>query len=60
MALLDLELERIYKLAINNPSLNAKGKKYLRASQRGWIKGRDDAWKVKDQKRYIGDVYLFR
>ncbi len=60
LALLDRELARIYSLTINSPTLDTKEKKYLRASQLGWIKGRDEAWKVKDKKRYVADVYLLR
>lgn len=28
--------------------------------QRGWIKGRNEAWKVKGRKRYVHDTYLLR
>jgi len=60
LAQLDLELARLYKLAINDPALDEKGKKYLRAIQRGWIKGRDESWKTENKKRYVSDVYLLR
>ncbi|MEA3231707.1 MAG: MliC family protein, partial [Thermodesulfobacteriota bacterium] len=60
LAVLDRELARLYKLAVNSPTLDAKEKKNLRAMQRGWIKGRDETWKVKDKKRYVADVYLLR
>jgi uncharacterized protein len=32
----------------------------LRASQRGWIKGRDDCWKADDLRRCVKDSYLTR
>lgn len=60
LALLDRELTRVYNMAFQDPSLGTREKKYLRASQRGWIKGRDEVWKVKDKKRYVRDVYLLR
>jgi uncharacterized protein len=60
LALLDRELSRVYTLALQEPSLDAKGKKYLQAFQRGWVKGRDEVWKVEDKKRYVRDSYLFR
>lgn len=60
LAMLDRELARIYKRALNSPDLDAQGKKYLKAYQRGWIKGRDEAWKADDKKAYVTESYLFR
>lgn len=34
--------------------------KFLRATQRGWIKGRDDCWKSDDLHRCVMDNYLLR
>ncbi len=60
LARLDLELNRIYTLAYDNSALDAKGRKYLKASQVGWIKGRDETWKVEDKKRYVTELYVRR
>ncbi|MCD6389430.1 MAG: hypothetical protein J7L69_08460 [Desulfobulbaceae bacterium] len=58
LARLDRELSRIYGLSYNNPTLDTKEKKYLWTSQVGWIKGRDEIWKVEDKKRYGTDLYV--
>ncbi|MBW2683316.1 MAG: MliC family protein, partial [Deltaproteobacteria bacterium] len=60
LARLDRELNRVYMLAYNNSALDKTGKRYLRAGQVGWIKGRDETWKVEDKKRYVTELYAFR
>lgn len=37
-----------------------KAVKDLRASQQGWVKGRDECWKAKDKKTCVSDAYLRR
>jgi len=60
LARLDRELNRVYMLAFNNSALDKKGKRYLRAEQVGWIKGRDETWKVEDKKRYVTELYVLQ
>jgi len=60
LARLDRELNRVYMLVYNNSALDKTGKRYLRAEQVGWIKGRDETWKVEDKKRYVTELYVFR
>lgn len=49
LARLDHELARLYKLALDGPSVGEDRAGNLRAMQRGWIKGRDDCWKAGDK-----------
>ena len=60
LARLDRELNRVYMLAFNNSALDKTGKRYLRAAQVGWIKGRDETWKVEDKKRYVTELYVLQ
>ena len=46
LAMLDQELARLYKLALDDPHLSADQISTLKAMQRGWIKGRNDCWKA--------------
>ena len=46
LAALDRELARLYFLALNDPDLDGENRSTLEATQRGWIKGRDDCWKA--------------
>ena len=47
LAALDLELARLYGLALKGPHMTAERKATLKAKQRGWIKGRNDCWKAR-------------
>jgi len=51
LAALDRQLDAAYKAA----SAKAKGEpaKTLRATQRGWVKGRNDCWKADGQETWI-------
>jgi len=60
LATLDRELARLYTLAVNNPALSKNELKYLKAFQRGWIKGRNEVWKVEEKKGYVRELYLIR
>jgi len=53
---LDRELSDVYKQALTKASKDDM----LKASQRGWIKGRNECWKVKDAKAYMADSYQIR
>lgn len=46
LARLDLELTRLYGLAVNGPQMTPERISELKAMQRGWIKGRDACWKA--------------
>lgn len=50
---LDRELSHIYKQAL----LKAPKEDMLKAYQRGWIKGRNECWKVKDARIYMAELY---
>ncbi|MFC3615548.1 MliC family protein [Lutimaribacter marinistellae] len=45
LAELDLEVTRLYKLAVATPDMGDDRLNELKAMQRGWIKGRDECWK---------------
>ncbi|MDM0117314.1 MliC family protein [Variovorax sp. J22R133] len=60
LAALDGENARLYGLARSTPGLGTKRMNELVATQRGWIKGRDDCWKSEDAKACIRDNYVIR
>lgn len=60
LAALDLEVGRLFALAKGGPHMTAERRKELVATQRGWIKGRDDCWKSDDLRRCVRDNYLLR
>jgi uncharacterized protein len=53
---LDRELSDIYKKAL----IKAPKEDMLKAYQRGWIKGRNECWKVNDAEGYMLDLYHHR
>ena len=53
---LDRELATIYKQALTKASKDDM----LKAHQRGWIKGRNDCWKAKDEKQCMANEYNLR
>ncbi|WP_415406494.1 PliI family lysozyme inhibitor of I-type lysozyme [Sulfurovum sp. CS9] len=53
---LDRELSAVYKQAL----AKASKEDMLKAYQRGWIKGRNECWKVKDAEHYMADIYQHR
>jgi uncharacterized protein len=61
---LDQRLAQTYKTAVSAAeNLDAGADtalKNLRASQRGWIKGRDECWKADDLRTCIESSYLMR
>ena len=48
LAALDRELAQVYKTALDNAP--GEERATLKATQRGWIKGRNDCWKAADKK----------
>lgn len=55
---LDNTLDETYQQALE--ATDDVGRKYLRAMQRGWVKGRDECWKAVDKTACIIDAYLKR
>ena len=53
---LDRELSHVYKQAL----VKAPKEDMLKAYQRGWIKGRNECWKVKDAEIYMAELYQQR
>ena len=61
LAGLDLELARLYGLAANGPNMTSERLSQLKATQRGWIKGRDACWKDRGGlTSCIADSYAMR
>lgn len=50
---LDRELSEVYKQAL----AKAPKEDMLKAYQRGWIKGRNECWKVEDTNTYMTELY---
>ena len=50
---LDRELARVYKKTLTKTPKD----KILKVEQRGWIKGRNTCWKVKDEKKCMVSEY---
>ncbi len=48
LAALDVELSRIYALALNGPNVSADRAQELKEIQRGWVKGRNECWNEVD------------
>jgi uncharacterized protein len=61
LALLDRELARLSRLALTKGDLPKEAESTLKATQRGWIKGRDDCWKANDGlPSCVRDSYVLR
>lgn len=60
LATMDRELARLYNLAEADPQLPAQGLNELKATQRGWVKGRDDCWKADDLRQCVVTNYAER
>ena len=61
LAELDRELDRLYRLAVAGPNMTDDRLSLLRATQRGWIGGRDDCWKASvGLERCVRDSYILR
>ena len=57
LAQLDARMAQTYAQALTAAMDDADT---LRATQRGWIKGRDDCWKANDLRTCVSDAYLLR
>jgi uncharacterized protein len=60
LARLDKELTRLYALAVASPNLTPPSLAELKATQRGWVKGRDDCWKAEDKRECVVSAYAMR
>lgn len=62
LAALDRDLAGFYRQALRSAQQDASSQAadLLRATQRGWIKGRDDCWKAEDLRRCVEDNYQLR
>lgn len=56
LAALDVQLADTFKQAL----AKATDKDTLQATQRGWIKGRDDCWKADDKPSCVREAYIVR
>ncbi|GMG86358.1 lysozyme inhibitor LprI family protein [Biformimicrobium ophioploci] len=59
LAALDRELAEVFQKALEK-TVDENEQKYLRAEQRGWIKGRNDCWKSEDRRRCAEESYRRR
>lgn len=58
LAALDVKLNDLYKIVYNNTPTAAQ--KRLKSKQIGWSKGRNDCWKVDDQRACVRGEYETR
>ena len=57
---MDRELARLFALAEKGVSNDAARLGELKATQRGWIKGRNECWKADDKKQCVMTSYAMR
>ncbi|MGI9482946.1 MAG: MliC family protein [Hyphomicrobiales bacterium] len=63
LAALDQKMGKTFKAALaglKGASDEAEATKMLKATQRGWIKGRDECWKANDLARCVRERYELR
>jgi uncharacterized protein len=62
LAALENETARLFKLARDGPSLanDESRKAELIATERGWIKGRDECWKADNLRACVASSYVIR
>jgi uncharacterized protein len=60
LATLDRETQRLFDLAVKTPKMEKARLNEVKATQRGWIKGRNDCWKAQDLHNCIMTEYVFR
>lgn len=60
LASLDLEVARLFELALDGKSMTSERRKLLIATQRGWVKGRDDCWKASNLRDCVFSNYVIR
>jgi uncharacterized protein len=51
LAALDRQLDRVFRAALSGASDEKRS--FLRAEQRGWIKGRDECWKAERERSSV-------
>jgi uncharacterized protein len=56
----DWALAAAYRKALGRLQGNTDAAQYLKAEQRGWIKGRNDCWKASDIRACVSDEYRDR
>lgn len=57
LATADVRLAEVYDKELNRPETV---KPAMAATQRGWVKGRDDCWKEEDKRRCVLEAYWTR
>jgi uncharacterized protein len=57
---LDVELVRLYRLALGAPDLDPGERSELEGAQRGWTRSRDDCGKAADARQCVADSYVLR
>lgn len=57
LAAVDVRLAAVYDKELNRPETV---KPAMAATQRGWVKGRDDCWKEEDKRRCVLEAYWTR
>ncbi|OCC22582.1 hypothetical protein MB02_16130 [Croceicoccus estronivorus] len=60
LARMDNEMTRLYALAEASEHMSADKLAELKATQRGWIKGRDDCWKADEKDHCVMEAYAMR
>lgn len=60
LASLDLEVARLFELARDGKFMTPERRKLLIATQRGWVKGRDDCWKSSNLRDCVFSNYVIR
>lgn len=58
LARLDRSMNELYAEVLAH--IPASERKFLKAEQRGWVKGRNDCWKSSDMRGCIADSYRDR
>ena len=61
LAELDLELNRIYRLALNGPNTSAERADELKQTERDWVRDRRECWKASiGLENCVANAYAFR
>jgi len=60
LAAMDREVDRLYRLTINDSTIDDARRNEWKATQRGWIKGRDDCWKSDELGQCVMSAYAER
>jgi uncharacterized protein len=60
LAAMDREVDRLFRLTIADTALDDARRNEWVATQRGWIKGRDDCWKADELRQCVMTAYAER